>query len=219
MSEMNFEQARFNMIEQQVRPWEVLDPRVLDALDNIKRDFFVPERYKCLAYADIAVPIDHQQSMMHPVVEGRMLQALSISPDDRILEIGTGSGFITACLAFLGGNVLSVDIYADFIETCSEKLKSLGIHNVKLQTGDASKGWGEQNYDAIAITGGLPSVESVWLEKLAIGGRLFAVTGEGALMNAVLITRTSKNEWTTDNLFETKLAYLINTTKKNKFNF
>jgi len=159
MNEMNFERARFNMIEQQVRPWSVLDPDVLGALGSLPRERFVPDAYRRLAYSDTRIPLDHGQTMMPPVVEGRLLQALELHPDDHVLEIGTGSGFVTACLARLAHSVESVDIHEDFTATTRDRLHRLGIENVELSSGDASRGWdGGRQYDAIALTGAVPPV-------------------------------------------------------------
>ncbi|MDQ5910561.1 MAG: protein-L-isoaspartate(D-aspartate) O-methyltransferase [Pseudomonadota bacterium] len=142
MTAFNFEQARFNMIEQQIRPWEVLDQRALDTLAQIPREDFVPERYRHLAFSDVAIPIGHGEIMLKPVVEGRLLQALALQPTDHVLEVGTGSGYLTACLARLSASVVSVDLIPDFIEEARRKLKAQGLNNVVLHVGDASRGWG-----------------------------------------------------------------------------
>ncbi len=219
MSEMNFEQARFNMIEQQIRPWEVLDQQVLDVLARVPREAFVPERYRKLAFSDVRIPLGHGQTMMNPNVEGRLLQALRLKPGDRVLEIGTGSGFVTACLATLAASVLSVDIVPEFSEAAQAKLRAQGLHNVQLASGDAARGWGEQRFDVVAITGSLPELGQHWLERLALGGRLFAVVGEAPIMEAVLVTRASEREWTRESLFETELARLVNADKPEIFRF
>ena len=222
MTETNFEQARYNMIEQQIRPWEVLDQRVLDVLAEVPREDFVPERYRRLAFTDVRIPLGHDQVMMNPNVEGRLLQALALQPDDNILEIGTGSGYLTACLARLGRQVSSIDIYPDFTERAQQSLKQHGIINVRLITGDATQGWSEtdeQRFDAIAITGALPSVAATWRELLSIGGRLFVIAGSAPVMEALLITRTSEQEWLTESLFETELPYLVNSVSTPEFEF
>ena len=219
MSELNIEQARFNMIEQQIRPWDVLDQRVLDTLARIPREEFVPQRYRNLAFADIAIPLGHEQVMMHPNVEGRVLQALQIQPQDRVLEIGTGSGYLTACLAQLGNQVLSVDIIAQFTETAAQRLRDHGVHNVQLQTGDAAQDWGHESYDVIVLTGSLPELPSSWLQRLAVGGRLFVIVGTEPIMEAGLVVRSSEQEWLSESLFETAIPPLLNSMKTVEFNF
>lgn len=222
MSETNFEQARFNMVEQQVRPWEVLDQRVLSLLLEAPRDAYVPEAYRNLAYADIEIPLGHGESMMKPVLEGRMLQALNIQPDDKILEIGTGSGFITACLAALGDQVTSLEIHNDLSEKAQAALKAQGVENATLRVADALATPIEGGpYDAIAITGSLPVADALdqLKNQLSIGGRLFAVTGEAPIMEATLITRVGDSEWRQEALFETELAPLANTETPKHFTF
>ncbi|HXH04710.1 MAG TPA: protein-L-isoaspartate O-methyltransferase [Candidatus Competibacteraceae bacterium] len=219
MSELNFAQARFNMIEQQIRPWEVLDQRVLDVLATVPREDFVPAQYRNLAFADVRIPLGHGQVMMNPNVEGRMLQALAIQPEDRVLEVGTGSGFITACLARLGVSVLSVDIFEDFTRAAQDKLKRHGIDNARLVTGNAARDWGSQRYDVIALTGSLPMLPRSWYERLAIGGRLFAIVGQAPVMEAVLITRSGEQEWQRQSLFDTELPPLLESLKPAEFVF
>ena len=219
MSEMSFEQARFNMIEQQIRPWEVLDQRVLDVMAQTPREDFVPPLYRQLAFADVAIPLGHNQVMMMPKVEARMLQGLAVQATDRVLEVGTGSGFITACLARLGDTVVSVDILPEFTQAARRKLPFHGIKNVVLHTGDAVYRWGDQRYDVIAITGSLPTLPEQWPKQLTIGGRLFVVVGEPPIMEALLITRLSEHEWTRDSLFDTELPPLLNVTRPLVFEF
>jgi len=151
---MNFEKARFNMVEQQVRTWEVLDERVLELLETTHREDFVPVRYRKMAFTDMAIPLDHGQNMMKPVVEGRLLQALELKPDETVLEIGTGSGFITACLAQLAKRVVTVDIHEQFTKEAEAKLKEKDIHNVEFETGDVMTGWQpEKAHDVLVVTG------------------------------------------------------------------
>lgn len=223
---MNTELARFNMIEQQIRPWDVLDQRVLDSLQVIPREAFVPPRYRQLAFADTAIPLAHGQSMMCPNLEGRLLQALAINESDRILEIGTGSAYLTACLARLAGSgeVESVDIYQDFIDEADLKLKQHELRNVKLATGDASKGWTENNqYDAIAITGALPEIPIAYKQALTPGGRLFAIVGRNSQpkMQAVMLTRGhgDQEQWLEEILFETVVPLLVNADSRMQFKF
>ncbi len=208
MTAFNFEQARFNMIEQQIRPWEVLDQRALDTLAQMPREDFAPERYRHLAFSDVAIPIGHGEIMLKPVVEGRLLQALALQPTDHVLEVGTGSGYLTACLARLSASVVSVDLIPDFIEQARRKLKAQGLSNVVVQVGDASRGWGAHRYDAIAVTGSVATVDPIWQQSLNPGGRLFIVVGQPPVMEALLITRVGAQEWTRESLFDTELPPL-----------
>lgn len=217
MSEINFEQARFNMIEQQIRPWEVLDQRVLDVIGQTPREDFVPPRYRNLAFADMRIPLGHGQVMMNPNIEGRLLQALRIQPSDSVLEVGTGSGYLTACLARLGSHVTSVDIFADFTESAQQKLTRHGIKNIRLHTGDAARGWNGR-YDAIALTGSLPELPESWRQCLNLDGRLFVILGNPPVMDATLITRTGEQEWFEESLFDTEFPPLINASRP-KFTF
>ncbi|MEW6353189.1 MAG: protein-L-isoaspartate O-methyltransferase [Pseudomonadota bacterium] len=209
---MNIEQARFNMIEQQIRTWEVLDQSVLDLLARVPREEFVPPAYRKLAFADINIPLGHGQVMMQPKVEGRLLQALQIQPRDTILEVGTGSGYVTALLANLGAQVCSVDIFPDFTDTARRKLAAHGIGNVTLETGDAAQGWAAHGpYDVIAVTGSLPLATTQGFEQsLKVGGRLFVIVGRAPAMEALLITRVDDAQWVRESLFETDIPALLN---------
>jgi len=220
MSTMNLAQARHNMIEQQIRPWDVLDQRVLELIDALPRDKFVPTDYLKLAYADVNIPLNHGQVMMAPKIEARMLQALNIKPTDSILEVGTGSGYVTALLAHSGKHVYSVDVYPDFVESAGRKLAELDISNVTLESGDAVNGWDHHApYDVIAITGSLPVLPDSFLQSLKIGGRLFVVTGQAPVMEAYLITRTAEQGWVKQALFETVLPPLVNAPQPQRFIF
>lgn len=217
---MNMAQARHNMIEQQIRPWDVLDQRVLELIDGLPRDRFVPTAYLKLAYADVNIPLDHGQIMMMPKVEARMLQALDIKNTDTILEVGTGSAYVTALLASCGKLVYSIDIYPDFTDSANRKLTEFEISNVKLETGDAVNGWDRHApYDVIAICGSLPSLPDSFLQSLKIGGRLFVITGQEPVMEARLVTRTSEQGWIDQTLFETVLPPLINAPQPQRFVF
>jgi len=217
---MNFEQARFNMVEQQVRTWEVLDARVLELLETTHREDFVPVRYRKMAFTDMAIPLDHGQTMMKPVVEGRLLQALELKPDETALEIGTGSGFITACLAQLAKHVVSVDIHEQFSKEVASRLKEKGIHNVELETGNAMTGWQpEQAHDVLVVTGSVPAVPDHFRGWVNPGGRIFVVCGEEPAMEAKLFTKLNATEWREESLFETDLARLIDADKAAEFEF
>ena len=225
MSNMDFNQARFNMVEQQVRPWDVLDPRVLNVIGNIPREQFVPEVSKKLAYADVRIPIGQYEGrtshMLNPVIEGRMLQSLSIGEDDTILQIGTGTGYVTACLATLGRHVDSVDINPEMTAMAEKNLARFEITNVNLSTGDGSEKWEQKRYyDCIAIMGSLPEVPGFYKKSLKEdGGRMFVVVGEAPVMKALLVTRIGRNEWTLEEIFETCIEPLINAEKPAEFEF
>jgi len=215
---MNVEQARFNMVEQQIRTWEVLDQQVLDLMAEVPREDFVPAAYRNLAFADTCIPLAHGQTMMLPRVEARMLQALRVTPTDRILEVGTGSGFVTALLARLGGQVISIEIDDALSNSASDKLDAHAIDNVELHTGDASRGWERSApYDVIAVTGSLPVLEEGFQSSLAVGGRLFIVVGQEPAMEALLISRIGETQWSTDCLFETVLAPLTGVEEPERF--
>jgi protein-L-isoaspartate(D-aspartate) O-methyltransferase len=217
---MNFDQARFNMVEQQVRPWEVLDAQVLGLFESIRREDFVPLHYRKMAFADLPVPLDHDQFMMKPVVEGRMLQALEIKPDETALEIGTGSAFVTACLAHLALRVVSVDIFETFTSGAELKLKEKDIENVELETGDAMGEWQpEQAHDVVVVTGSVKVVPEKFMGWVNPGGRLFAVVGESPAMEAKIFTRLNVSDWSEESLFETDLPRLVNATQAPQFEF
>lgn len=217
---MNFDQARFNMVEQQIRPWEVLDGQVLELLESIHREDFVPVRYRKMAFSDIAIPLDHDQFMMKPVVEGRLLQSLELQPDETVLEIGTGSGFITACLAQMAKRVVSVDIYEEFTSEAAETLKEKGLTNVELETGDAMTGWQpEQAHDVLVVTGSVEDIPDHFRGWVNPGGRMFVVCGEEPAMEARLLTKLNATEWREESLFETDLARLVNAEKAPEFEF
>jgi protein-L-isoaspartate(D-aspartate) O-methyltransferase len=218
MSRMNFERARLNMVESQIRTWEVLDQRVLDVIAATPREHFVPRPYRNLAFADTGIPLGHGQVMMSPKLEGRLLQALDIRPTDTVLEIGTGSAYLTALLARLGRRVSSVEIIPDFTLQADKKLAELGVRNVTLETGDAALGWDKHApYDVIAVTGSLPVLPPSVPDLLTAGGRLFAVVGESPAMEAALITREGMREWLRESLFETDLPPLVNAPRPKRF--
>ncbi len=215
---MDFEQARYNMIEQQLRPWEVLDQDVLDLLAQVHREDFVPDAYRRLALADVSLPIGHDEVTMTPKTEARLVQSLLLEPTDKALEIGTGCGYLTALLARTAASVVSVDIYEDFTRAAGSKLTEHGIHNVQLETGDAVNGWPSQApYDVIAVTGSVPVLTEAFQSQLTIGGRLFVIVGESPVMEARLITRIGDQEWASESLFETDLPPLIGAPQKSHF--
>lgn len=215
---MNIEQARFNMIEQQIRTWDVLDQSVLDLLARMPREDFVPLPYRNLAFADISIPLSHGQVMMQPKLEARIVQALNITPTDVILEIGTGSGYLTALLASLGKQVYSVDIFEEFTASAQRKLAAHNIMNATLETGDAALGWDRHGpYDVIVITGSLPVFADKFQQQLNLGGRLFMVTGMAPAMDARLITRRGEVRWVCESLFETSLPPLLNAPRPPSF--
>jgi len=218
--EFDLDKARINMIEQQIRPWDVLDQRVLDTIAAIPREDFVPPAWRNLAFADFGIPLGHGQLMMEPKLEARMLQELEIGPDDRILEIGTGSGYVTACLARLGREVDSVEIHEDFSTEATGRLRRASIGNATLLTGDAASGWDNgKRYDVIAVTGSLPEYQAVFENSLETGGHLFVIVGEPPAMTALLVSRASETEFTRTKLFETVLPPLENAVKPAEFVF
>lgn len=217
---MDTEFARFNMIEQQIRPWEVLDPRILDALREVRREDFVPPAYRRLAFADLHVPLDHGQVMMQPKQEARLIQELVLEPDHRVLEIGTGSGHVTALLAHLAGQVDSVDIFPDFIATASARLASRGAANVSFHEGDAAHGWQSPHaYDAILLTGSVVELPEAYPRLLANGGRLAAIVGRDPVMEAILIERLAEEQFRRVSLFDTSLPPLVNAEPRPSFVF
>jgi len=217
---MNFEQARSNMIEQQIKPWDVPNQSVLDLISEIHREDFMPDEYKRLALADTRIPLAHGQVTMTPKVEARLLQALEIKPEDEILEIGTGCAYLTALLAKSGHHVLSVDIHPEFTEQARLKLQQHDIHNVTLESGDAIHGWQQSSpFDVIVFTGSVPFLEDCIQQRLNIGGRLCVITGQSPVMQARLITRISENDWHDKVLFETDLPELEGAAQLETFKF
>lgn len=206
---MDSSQARFNMVEQQVRTWEVLDQGVLDAMLALPREHFVPETYKRLAYSDIRIPLGHGQAMFAPKWEGRLIQALAPTGAERVLEIGTGSGYLAALLASLAEEVVSVDIIGEFTHAASRKLRALGIGNVTCLEADGLSALPQgAPFDLIAVTASSPTRLSALEAQLAPGGRLFAVVGTGRVMEAMLVTREAEGAFTAESLFELELEPL-----------
>ena len=220
MRTIELQKARFNMIEQQIRPWDVLDQRVLDLLDRIPRENFVPKQFRNLAYADISIPLGHDQVMMTPKLEARVIQTLDIRPGDNILEIGTGSGYLTSLLAKLGRHVYSVDIFPEFLDGARRKLADHDIDNISLTEGDAARGWNKDGpFDIIVITGSLPILPDSFAQTLRPAGRLLAFVGQPPVIEATLITRTGDRDWTREALFETDIPALLNAEQPPQFVF
>jgi len=217
---MDFEQARSNMIDKQIRPWDVWDLNTLDLLAEIHREDFVPEAYKNLALSDTNIPLLHGQLTMTPKLEARLLQSVMVKRNESVLEIGTGCGYLTALLAKIAGNIHSIDIFPEFAELLKPKLKNLGVTNVKLHSGDGIRGWQQESpYDVIIVTGSVPQMDENFHQQLKKNGRLFIITGETPVMEAKLITKINDQDWTEETLFETDLPALIGATKENNFNF
>jgi protein-L-isoaspartate(D-aspartate) O-methyltransferase len=200
--------AQYNMVEQQVRPWEVLDNRVLSTMSKIKRVDFVREPYKGLAYADCQIPVARGVTMFPPILEGRMLQALLIDSDDLVLEIGSGSGFISACLAQLAQRVSSIDIDAEVIDFARQNLLAYAFDNIDFEQVDAFQLERDQAFDVIAVTASVAAVPENLKQALKIGGRMFIIVGDSPAMQALLISRASETEWNTQSLFETDMPRL-----------
>lgn len=217
---MNLEAARTNMINQQIRACEVLDDHILETLRSTPRENFVPANYEQLAFADLNIPLGHGQVMMTPLEESQLIQALNIQPTDTILEVGTGSGYLTALLCKLGKYVYSVDIQPEFTNKAKKALAAEGLHNFTLETGDAAQGWGQHApYDVIVLTGSVPELADTFRESLAPGGKIFAVIGKSPVMHATLITATADDAWQETKLFETDIHPLCNAVEREKFTF
>jgi protein-L-isoaspartate(D-aspartate) O-methyltransferase len=220
MTAFDTERARHNMIEQQIRPWEVIDPRVLDVLQAVPREAFVPGGYRGLAFADIEIPIGHGEVMLAPKIEAKLLQALAIQPTDRVLEVGTGTGYLAACLARLGGHVVTIDLYGDFTEQARGRLAELGIGNVEYLTGDVfTAEIAGAPFDVIAVTGSLPLASERLEGLLNDGGRLFVVVGEPPAQEAQLVTRVREGVLRREGLFETVIPPLQNAPRPKAFVF
>jgi protein-L-isoaspartate(D-aspartate) O-methyltransferase len=213
--------AREQMIEQQVRAWDVLDERVLGIFRKIPRDHFVPSEHRYLAYADLEVPLPKGQHMLRPSVAGRLLQALELQGTDRVLEIGAGSGFLTACLASVSAHVESVEIFPELAELAKSNLATLSVGNARVVTQDAFETIADERrtFGAIAVTGSLPLMDERFRRLLEIGGRLFIIVGEAPVMAARLIRRTAEDAWTSETLFETVVDPLVNARRPQEFTF
>ena len=214
----NLELARGNMVENQIRTWEVLDARVLEVLGRVRRENFVPERFREMAFVDFEVPLGHGEVMLKPVIEGRILQAIAIESGQRVLEIGTGSGFLSACLAGLGAEVTSVEQHRDLAAMARANLDKAGFSSVRIETCDALGEYQTSSpFDCVVLTGAvfaLPDRVKSWVKP---GGRLFAVSGESPAMQALLHTRVDASHWQTESLFETDIPYLTHASPPARF--
>ncbi len=217
------EAARHQMIAQQLRTWEVLDSRVLDALQAVKRERFVPEAYRHVAFADAQIPLGHGQCMLQPKMDGKILQALAIQPSDQVLDVGAGSGFLAACMGKLGANIRSVELFSDLVELAKANVHAAAVNNVVVELADATLLADEDRYDAIAVTAAIPpgneALEQRFARALKVGGRLFLVVGATPTMEAVKITRTTQSHWHREELFETVLEPLVNAVRPSTFVF
>lgn len=212
--------AHANMVNQQLRPNEVADARVLAAMSNIPREKFLDPALQGLAYADVQLPIGCGQTLLPPMVEGRMLQALALQPDETVLEIGTGSGYFTALLARLAAQVITVEYFDELSVEAQDRLQQLDIHNVEFHVGDAARAWSlPERVDAIIMTAAVLTVPDEYLNQLKIGGRLLAVVGKTPAMSVQLIQRISEREWHTKSLFETVIPAMIHAEPKAEFEF
>jgi protein-L-isoaspartate(D-aspartate) O-methyltransferase len=217
---MDMEQARYNMVEQQIRPWDVLNQDVLDLLFKVRREDFVPEAHRNLAFVDMEIPLGHGQSMWTPKLEARVIQELVIRPTDRVLEIGTGSGYLTALLASQAAEVVSVEIVPEFTASAQQKLRAHGFDNVVLHPGDAAHDWpDETGFDVIVLTGSTPLLSDALRRRLRVSGRMFAITGSAPVMQAQLITCTAPGSTRSVTLFETCVAPLVNAPQPAAFVF
>jgi len=208
---MDIEQARYNMVEQQIRTWDVLDQDVLSLLFKIRREDFVPEAHRALAFVDMEIPLGHGQAMWTPKLEARVIQELVVRPADRVLEIGTGSGYLTALLAMNAAEVVSVDVFPELSAAAGHKLRAHGIENVTLHVGDAARDWPDDaGFDVIVLTGSTPLLSGAFRNRLRTGGRMFAIIGSAPVMQAQLITCTAPGAFRSVTLFETCLTELVN---------
>lgn len=215
----NMEQARFNMVEQQIRPWNVLNAEVLDLLMKVKREQFVPVAQRSLTFMDMDIPLGYGAKMWEPKLEARALQALKLNHGDRVLEVGSGSGYLTALLSKLATHVTSVEIVPELGAMAERNLAAHHIDNVTLEVGDAANGWGTAQYDAIVLTGSVPLQPTSLMNSLNVGGRLFAVIGDVPVMQACLITRISADKFESVTLFETSVEPLLNVQQPQRFVF
>lgn len=217
---MNIEQARFNMIEQQIRPWNVLDQDVLDLLFVVKREQFVPAAYQNLAFADVEIPLPGGESMFTPKMEARILQEIGLRKHETVLEIGTGSGYMAALLAHKGARVTTVEINPETATLAKQNLARTGAGNVTVETGNGAEGWVQGGpYDVIVISGALEVLPDAFLKQVKVGGRLAVIVGQPPVMEVSVITRTGENSYTTIKIFETNVKYLSGAPVLSHFQF
>lgn len=217
---MDLERARYNMVESQIRTWEVLDQRVLDTLSVVRREEYVPDQYRPLAFVDMEIPLGHGEAMLTPKLEARILQELTLNDGDRVLEVGTGSGYMTALLAALAAHVHSVELHAELARSAERKLSEHGVHNVSVETGDAGDGWAAHApYDVIVLTGSVPLLPETFKGQLKSGGRLLVVVGVPPVMTARLLTSMAPGVYGDVGLFETCIAPLRNVPQPERFVF
>ena len=214
------EQARFNMVEQQIRPWQVLDPAVLHTLQHIARELFVPAAYQALAYTDTEIPLGHGQAMVAPRIDARLMHDVALKPTDKVLEIGTGSGYLTALLADRSHHVVSLEINPELHARALTNLQGAGISNVDLRMADGSAGASDAGpFDAIVLGGSVYEVPQALLDQLKVGGRLIAIVGEEPVMQATLYTRTSASAWDHKVLWDTTAPCLLGFKQPSRFTF
>ena len=214
------EKARFNMVEQQIRPWQVLDPAVLHTLQHIARELFVPAAYQALAYTDTEIPLGHGQAMVAPRIDARLMHDVALKPTDKVLEIGTGSGYLTALLADRSHHVVSLEINPELHAKAPTNLQSAGISNVDLRMADGSAGASDAGpFDAIVLGGSVYEVPQALLDQLKVGGRLIAIVGEEPVMQATLYTRTSASAWDHKALWDTTAPRLLGFKQPSRFTF
>ncbi len=217
---MDIEQARLNMIEQQIRTWEVLDMDVLDLLNEIHREDFVPDTYQDLAFADTHIPIGHDQTTMTPKVEARLLQSIAVNPDETVLEVGTGCGYLTTLLAKSAKHVKSVDIYPDFITAANDRIIKTDLTNIELECMDAYSLVDQtEKYDVIVLTASIPAMDERFINLLNDGGRMFAIIGESPAMEACVVTKQNESDYSVESIFETDSPALIGSEQKETFEF
>jgi protein-L-isoaspartate(D-aspartate) O-methyltransferase len=205
---IDFDTARHVMVEQQIRPWEVFDPLVLDAFAKVRREDFVPARQRKLAFTDVALPLEHGELMLKPIVEGRLLQALELAPEHEVLEVGCGSGFLTACLAHIARAVTSIDVHEDFVLRVRGRMENLGFSCARIETADAFTYQPGRQFDAVMVSGAVAELPASFREWVRVGGRLVAVRGHAPVQECVVLTRLSEDAWREESLFETDIPYL-----------
>jgi len=213
------EQARFNMIEQQIRPCDVLEGRILDLLKQVRREHFVPQAQRALAFVDMEIPLGHGTAMWSPKLEARVVQELHLSRADKVLEVGTGSGYLTALMATLAGHVTSVEIVPELNAMAKQHLQAYHRDNITLEVGDAAQGWGDSQYDVIVLTGSTPVLPAVFQNHLKVGGRMFAIVGDAPVMQARVIKCVAEGVFETVTIMETSIPALQHATQPKRFVF